>query len=267
MFGMAPGAVVFESADVDAYDRLVGRYAPPLARAHARLLRLRKGHDVLEIGCRTGALTEALASVVGARRVSGVEPFEPFAEACRARVPGADIRIATAEEIPDFGRVFAVATSQLVLNVVTDADATVRTMSQAVRAGGTVASVVWDYRGGMTLLRAFWDAALERDPGAPDEGRTVPHCTTGGLRALWLRAGLSDVRTGEIVVEAHYADFDDLWAPFTAGIGPAGAYYGSLDTERREALRSRYSARLGNPDGSLTLAARAWFVRGTVGES
>jgi SAM-dependent methyltransferase len=267
MLGMALGAVVFESADLDAYDRFVGRYAPPLARAHARLLRLRKGHDVLEIGCRTGALTEALASVVGAGRVSAVEPSEPLAEACRARVPGADIRIAAAEEIPDFGRVFAVATSQLVLNVVTDADSTVRTMSRAVRAGGTVASVVWDYRGGMTLLRAFWDAALERDPGAPDEGRTMPHCTTGGLRALWLRAGLSDVRTGEIVVKAHYADFDDLWAPFTAGIGPAGAYCASLDAERRNALRSRYATRLGNPEGAFTLAARAWFVRGTVGES
>ncbi len=267
MLGMTRGAVLFESADVDAYDRFVGRYTSALARLHARLLGLRKGNDVLEIGCGPGALTEALASLVGGDHVFAVEPSESFAEACRTRVPDADVRVATADDLPDFDLEFAAATSQLVLNFVADADATVQTMSDAVRAGGTVASVVWDYRGAMTLLRAFWDAALEGDPGAPDEGRTMPHCTPGGLRALWLRAGLSDVRTRELVVDAHYADFDDLWEPFLAGIGPAGSYCAALDPERREALRERYFARLGGPAGPFTLTARAWYVSGTVGRS
>jgi SAM-dependent methyltransferase len=267
MFEMTRGAVSLEPADVDAHDRFVGRYAPALARAHVRLLGLRKGHDVLEIGCGPGELTAALASAVGADHVCGIEPSEPFAEACRARVPDADIRVATTEDMPDFGREFAAATSQLVLNFVADADETVRTMSDAVRPGGTVASVVWDYRGAMTLLRAFWDAAVEGDPAAPDEGRTMPHCTPGGLRALWLRSGVSDVSTSEIVVDAHYADFDELWEPFLAGIGPAGSYCAALDPERREALRERYLTRLGSPAGPFTLTARAWYVSGTAGRS
>jgi SAM-dependent methyltransferase len=261
---MALAAVSFQSADVEAHDRFVGRYGPALARAHLRLLGLRKGQDVLEIGCGPGALTETLASAVGSRHVFAVEPSEPFADACRHRVPGADIRVATVDDLPQFGREFAVATSQLVLNFVPDADRALRAMTDAVREGGAVASVVWDYRSGMHLLRAFWDAALELDRSAPDEARTMPHCTPGGLRALWLRGGLAAVRTAEIVVDARYDDFDDLWAPFPAGVGPAGAYCASLDPDRLEALRTRFFARLGSPEGPLQLSARAWFVRGTV---
>ena len=262
---VARGARTFEAASAaETYDRHVGRYAPALARTHVRLLGLRKGDDVLEVGCGPGALTEALVQVVGDGHVFAVEPSEPFAEACRHRVPGADVRVSGAEELPDFGRTFAAATSQLVLNFLTDADAGVRAMSSAVRPAGVVASVVWDYRGGMRMLRVFWDAALELDRHAPDEGRTMPHCTTAGLRALWRRAGLDRIQTGELVVEARYADFEDFWAPFTTGLAPSGAYCASLEPEHREALRAMCLRRLGSPDGPFVLEARAWSVRGLV---
>ena len=261
---VARGARTFEDAAAETYDRHVGRYAPALARAHVRLLELRKRNDVLEVGCGTGALTAALADRVGSRHVCAVDPSELFVEACRARVPGADVRVGTAEELPDFGREFAAATSQLALNFMTDADAGVRAMSDAVRPGGVVASVVWDYRAGMRMLRAFWDAALELDPAAPDEGRTMPHCTPAGLRALWMRAGLDRVKTGELAVEARYEDFDDLWAPFPTGLAPAGRYCASLDADHRRSLRALFFRRLGSPEGPFLLEARAWSVRGVV---
>jgi SAM-dependent methyltransferase len=255
--------VTFEAA-AETYDLHVGRYTPALARAHVPLLEVRKGREVLEVGCGPGALTEVLAKTVGATHVCAVEPSEPFAEACRRRVPDADVRIATAEALPDFGRAFAAATSQLVLNFMSDADAGVGSMRRAVRDGGIVASVVWDYRSGMRMLRAFWDAALELDRDAPDEGRTMPHCTPAGLRALWRRAGLDHVQTGELVVEARYADFEDFWAPFPTGIAPSGAYCASLEPEHREALRALVHRHLGSPQGPFRLEARAWYVRGTV---
>ena len=257
------GAATFQ-ATAETYDRHVGRYGPALAHAHVRRLALRSGSDVLEIGCGPGALTAALADAVGSRHVYALDPSEPFVEACRERVPGADVRVATAEALPDYRREFAVATSQLVLNFMTDADAGVRAMRDAVRRGGTVASVVWDYRAGMTMLRAFWDAALELDPSAPDEGRTMAHCTPSALRALWTRVGLGDVRTGDIVVHASYESFDDYWAPFTTGLAPSGAYCASLDDDRREALREACFRRLGSPEGPFCLDARAWFVSGSV---
>ena len=35
----------------------------------------------------------------------------------------------------------------------------------------------------MTMLRVFWGAALELDPAAPDEGRTMRYCTDDEQRA------------------------------------------------------------------------------------
>ena len=260
---MVRGARTFE-APAETYDRHVGRYTPALARAHLRLLDLARRSDVLEVGCGPGALTEVLVEAVGASHVCAVDPSEPFVEECRRRVPEADVRVGGAEDLPDFGREFAAATSQLVLNFMSDGDAGVASMTGAVGDGGMVASVVWDYRSGMRMLRAFWDGALELDRGAPDEARTSAHCTPAGLRALWLRAGLDRVETGELVVQARYADFEDFWEPFTTGVAPSGAYCAGLDPEQRDALRELVFRHLGSPGGPFALDARAWYVRGIV---
>jgi hypothetical protein len=115
----------------------------------------------------------------------------------------------------------------------------------------------------MTMLRAFWDAAAEIDPAAPDEGR-MRWCSPAELRELWEAAGLATVVTAEMVVEASYQGFDDLWQPFTQGVGPAGAFCVSLEPERREALREAYRRLLAAGDEPFSLKARAWFVRGTA---
>jgi SAM-dependent methyltransferase len=128
------------------------------------------------------------------------------------------VRLGTVEELPDFDMSFDVVTSQLVVNFMTDAEAGVRAMRDATRKGGIVASCVWDYADAMTMLRAFWDAALELDPDAPDEGRTMPHCSRDGLYLLWQRSGLEDIETGELHAEARYQDFDDFWSPFPLGL-------------------------------------------------
>jgi hypothetical protein len=92
----------------------------------------------------------------------------------------------------------------------------------------------------------------------------MPHCTPAALRALWSRCELDDIRTDQLVVEASYEGFDDLWEPFMAGVGLSGAYASALEPDDREELRERYFQRLGAPAGPFRLSARAWFVRGTV---
>ena len=67
---------------------------------------------------------------------------------------------------------------------------------------------------------------------------------------------------GELSVTVEYEDFDDLWAPFPTGIGPAGAFCASLDPERQQALRAALSRRLGDPEGPFELSARAWYAVG-----
>jgi SAM-dependent methyltransferase len=249
-------------ASAEAYDRYVGRYGRALASAHALVAGVEPGDVVLDVGCGPGALTEKLASITGAERVAALDPSPEFVEACRARVPGADIRVGTAEQMPGFGCVFDVVMSQLVVNFMTDAEAGVSAMRDAARAGGAVTSCVWDYADGMTMLRAFWDAALELAADAPDEARTMRHCSPAELSALWEGVGLAAVETRALVVEASYDDFDDLWAPFLAGVGPGGAYVAALAPDAQLTLREAYRRHLATPSGPFTLSARAWFVRG-----
>jgi SAM-dependent methyltransferase len=255
--------VSFE-ADAAVYDRHVGRYAAELSAAHIAAARVARGDHVLDVGCGPGGLTRALADLVGAENVAAVDPSKSFVAACGTRVPGADVREGAAESLPFEDGAFDVVLSQLVVNFMRDADAGLAEMRRVARGGGSVASCVWDYADGMTMLRAFWDGALDLDPDAPDEARTMRYCSEPELRDLWLRGGLHDVDTGVLVVEAAYDNFDDYWAPFPTGLAPSGAYCASLDAERQEAFRAAVFRRLGEPAGPFTLTARAWFVNGSV---
>lgn len=262
-----PGAETFRTS-ADAYDRLVGRYSPQLATALIDFAGVQPGMRAVDVGCGPGALTAALAERLGPGRVSAADPSEPFAGACRERVPGAEVVVAPAEELPFADGEFDAALSQLVVNFMTDAEAGVRELARVTTAGGIVASCVWDYGGAMTLLRAFWDAAREIDPergAAADEAVVMRWCAEGDLAALWEAAGLRDVRAGALTVSAAYADFEDLWAPLPTGIAPSGAFCASLDDERRAALHDAYRRRLAVGDGPFELSARAWAVAGVAG--
>jgi len=246
----------------DVYDRYMGRYSSELAPRLVGFAGVEPGMRAVDVGCGPGALTEALAERLGAERVAAADPSEPLLAACAERVPGADVRVASAEELPWPEGAFDVALSQLVVNFMRDAGVGVAEMRRVVRPGGVVASCTWDYADGMRMLRIFWDAALALDPGAPDEGRTMRFQSERELREVWEGAGLAEVETGSLEVETTYAHFDDYWEPFTFGAGPGGAYCASLDEERRAALREECRRRLGDPEGPFTLIARAWAVRG-----
>ena len=194
---------MFEVA-TEAYDRLVGRYSPALARELIRFAGVGQGMRALDVGCGPGALTAELAERLGPAGVAAVDPSEPFAAACRSRVPGADVRVAGGEALPFEDDAFDATLSQLVVDFMADPPAGVREMARVTRPGGVVASCVWDYAGEMTLLRSFWDAAIEVDPRAEalDEGRTMPWCRDGDLARLWEDVGLTGVRFGAIEVRA-----------------------------------------------------------------
>jgi ubiquinone/menaquinone biosynthesis C-methylase UbiE len=245
-----------------AYDGYMGRYAVRLAPLLIAFAGVQRGERVLDVGSGPGSLAEVLGDLVGPEHVAAVDPSEPFAAATAERVPAADVRVGAAESLPWPVDTFDAALAQLVVNFMSDADAGVAEMRRVVRPGGTVASCTWDYSGGMTMLRTFWDAALTLDAEAPDEARTMRYHDPEDLRELWLRAGLEEVETDALVVDASYRDFDDYWEPFTSGVGPGGAYCLSLDPDRRAALREECRHRLGDPESAFTLSATAWAVKG-----
>ena len=82
------------------------------------------------------------------------------------------------------------------------------------------------------------------------------------LVELWQRVGLSDVESDHLRVETSYTGFDDLWEPFTFGVGPAGAYLAKLEPDQQEQVRKEFFKRVGEPSGPFTLSATACAVRG-----
>jgi ubiquinone/menaquinone biosynthesis C-methylase UbiE len=214
------------------------------------------------VGCGPGGLTAVLADRVGADNVAAIDPAPHFAEACRKRQPGADVRVGVAEELPWPDGGFDATLSCLVVAFMQDADRGVREMARVTRPGGTVAACMWDIPGGgMTMLSTFWRVVRDIDPDAVGEQLRVG-VVDGDLGERFRRAELRDVEDGSLEATADYAGFDDFWEPFTFAVGPAGNYLAKSPPERRERIRESLRAAL--PDGPFTLTARAWYARGTA---
>jgi SAM-dependent methyltransferase len=245
----------------DAYDRFMGRYSRLLSPQMADLAGVTVGQRALDVGCGPGALTTELVERLGADAVAAVDPSEPFVAAARERHPGVDVRQAPAENLPFADDTFGATLAQLVVHFMTDPVAGLSEMRRVTRPGGAVAACVWDHAGGKGPLGVFWQAARELDPGVHDEG-DLPGAREGHLAQLFTDAGLSDVRSSTVVAELEHASFEEWWDPYTAGVGPAGAYVATLDAERQAALRERCRAIL--PGGPFTLASVAWAARGTA---
>ena len=188
--------------------------------------------------------------------------------ASRVTDPRASFAVADAQALDRPDAAYDAVASSLVLNFLPDPARGAAEMRRVARPGGVVAGYVWDYAGEMQLMRRFWDAAAELDPEAADldEGRRMAGCNPADLEALFSGAGLEEVETRAIDVPTVFADFDDYWSPFEGGQGPAPGYCVSLPPDRRAALRERLRETLpAASDGSISLVARAWAVRGTSG--
>jgi SAM-dependent methyltransferase len=257
-------------ASGDLYEPYVGRWSRLVARQFLSWVGAPQGLDWLDVGCGTGALTEAVAELCTPKRLVGIDPSPAFLNFARQRLGDnrAEMREADAQSLPFAGAEFDRVVSGLVLNFVPDHAAAASEMARVLRPGGELALYVWDYAGRMELMRYFWDAAAALDPVAHDldEGRRFPICSPEPLRELLAKTGLSEIDTRAIDVRTVFRDFDDYWAPFLGGQAPAPGYCMSLDEDARGALRERLRASLPTrPDGSINLLARAWAVRGQKG--
>ena len=261
--GSAEGARSF-TAGGDAYDAFMGGDAVLLAPHMADLAGVTEGQRALDVGCGTGALTAELVRRLGAENVAGCDPSPSQLESCRAKLPDVELHEAPAEALPYPDATFDVALAQLVMHFTTDPERAAAEMRRVVTPGGRVAACVWDFEGGMQMLRAFWDAALTVDPWSPDELLAMPFGRAGELAALFAGAGLTDLHEAELTVERGYDDFEQLWSTLLLGVGPAGAHLMSLPAEKQEAMRAAYLDRLGRPSGSFTLTSVARAVVGTV---
>lgn len=252
-----------------AYESYIGRWSRRVAPRFLRRLPTGPPAAWLDVGCGTGALTQMILSSEQPIRVCAVDPSEAYLAVTRRGATGLplDVAAGSATSIPAGDGEFDRVVSGLVLNFVPQPESALAEMRRVSRAGGLVAAYVRDYADGMQLIRRFWDAAVAVDPTASDvdEARRFPLCRPGPLRDLFDSSGLVDVRVEAIDITTPFTDFEDLWRPFLGGQGPAPGYCAGLPEARRTQLRDELRGMLPErADGSITLTARAWAVRGTV---
>lgn len=253
----------------DAYDLYVGRWSRAVARDFLAWLGVPPGGRWLDVGSGTGALSETILQSASPSELVGVDSSAGFLAYASARMPDLPARFVAgdARALPVPLRYFDAVVSGLVLNFLPEPREMALEMIRAARSGGAVGCYVWDYAGGMEMMRAFWDAASVVDPAATalDEGeRFRGICNPDALTDLFATAGLRAVESRAIDIPTRFRDFDDYWTPFLGGQGPAPGYVATLDPDTRSALRERLRTTLPRAeDGSIRLSARAWAVRGT----
>ncbi|MBO9534039.1 MAG: class I SAM-dependent methyltransferase [Solirubrobacteraceae bacterium] len=250
------------AAPAEHYDRFMGRFTRTLAPAFIGAAGIGPGDGpVVDVGCGPGGLTLELAKTYGGEAIAAIDPADQFAAACRDRVPGADVRVGGAEELPWDDDAFGAALACLVIGFMRDPVRGISEMARVTRPGGTVAACMWHLPEGMPMLGHFWKAMLAVRPELPGE-RALVGTQEGQIGDVFRTAGLIDVREGSIAAAADYTGFDDYWEPLTNGVGPAGQALAALPEADRERVRD--TAKAGLPDGPFTLEARAWLAVGTV---
>ena len=251
----------------DSYEPYVGRWSRLVAQEFIRWLTIPANSQWLDVGCGTGALSQTILELANPKKVKGIDRSEGYVEFLLSHVndPRMEFEVGNAQTLP-FGReTFDVAVSGLVLNFVPQPNQMIAEMARVVPRGGNVALYVWDYAGKMQMMRHFWNAVTALDQAARDldEGKRFPICNPNSLKNLFQNAGLSEVEVHPIDIPTDFKDFNDYWAPFLGGQGPAPGYAMSLNEEQRARLRQRiYNSLPFALDGSIPLTARAWAVRG-----
>jgi SAM-dependent methyltransferase len=252
----------------EPYERYMGRWSRRVAAQFLAWLGIPSGRRWLDVGCGNGALCGAILDNCSPSSVIGVEPSQGFLAKAQEQLAGRVVlRQGTAAQVPLNDSTVDVTCSGLVLNFLPDPSAALVEMTRVTRDGGAIAAYLWDYAGNMELIRLFWETALELDPEAArrDEGVRFPMCNPGALTLLFENSGLRAVEVIAIDIPTLFPNFDDYWRPFLGGQGPAPAYAMVLDGALRQRLRDRLQQRLPvQADGSISLTARAWAVRGTV---
>ena len=263
----------FTAHDGAAYERMMGRWSRRLAPGFLAFAGVPGPHEVvLDLGCGTGVLTEALLACAPQARVQGVDLSPAYVAQARERLAGRArfaVGDACALDLPDsaFDRVLCL----LVLHFVPQPERAIAEMMRVCRPGGTVAAAVWDAAGGYVANRMFFDTAALVDPQADarrSRNYTRPLTRPGQLAQAWHAGGLQDIESTQLLIRMDFEHFEDWWSPYLGREGPIAEYVATLDAVTRErleaALRRAYLA--GEPDGPRSFAAVAWAVRGRVPE-
>lgn len=261
----------FVAADGDGYELQMGRWSRRLCEPFLDFTGTATGEDILDVGCGTGCLAQALVRRCQFRQLRGID-FSPVYVAHATR-HNADPRItfevgdACALDLPNhsFDRVL----SLLVLHFVPNTERAIAEMLRVARPGAVVAAAVWDARGGFVANRIFFDTAAALDPNATERrarNYTRPMTRPGELGNAWRAAGFQQVSEIMLSIRMEFTSFEDYWAPYEGKDGPGAEYMATLAPADRATLREavRLAYVDGEVDGPRSYAAVAWAVKGVA---
>lgn len=257
---------VFSNAK--AYEGYVGRWSYFVARQFIPWLGSAPGLTWLDVGAGTGILTQAILDQASPAKVLAVDLAPDFIELARQNIHDdrVELKVEDAAKIAYESPIFDVSVAGLVLNFLPSPEQGVGNMVRAVKSGGIVAAYVWDYSGKMEMMRHFWEAAGQVDPVAKEmeAGQRFERWTPENMRSLFEAAMLNAVGVMPIDVPTRFQDFDDYWMPFQAAQGSVSKYLRSISDDTRSAIRDQLKRQLPiQADGTISLIARAWAVKGT----
>lgn len=257
---------IWESGD--PYEYFMGRWSLLVGQTFLEWLSASPGRKWLDVGCGTGALSEAVLSTQNPSELIAIDQSEGFVNSAQQRLGASancEVGNATALSFPDSK--FDYVISGLVLNFIPEPEKALREMKRVTTPDGTVAVYIWDYSGKMEFLKYFWDAVVELDPGASDlhEGTRFPNANSESLLHLFEDTEFANITVAPLEIETKFKNFADYWKPFLGGQGPAPTYVLSLNEPDRNRLRDCLHEKLPiQEDGSIPLIARAWAARGVV---
>lgn len=250
----------------DPYEYFMGRWSKLMAPVFLSWLNFSFNKSWLDLGCGTGALSESICSAYKPSNLTCLDPSAEFLKKAAEKLPGnVNFTIGNASNIPKPNDPFDIIVSGLAFNFFQDPDRALIEMKRVLNPNGTIAAYVWDYSGRMDLLRFFWDAAFEVDPGSHklDEGVRFPICHIDKLKNVFQQAGLSNIKAAYLDVTTVFKNFEDYWNPFLGVQGPAPTYLASLNEDLQTKLKNTLFKKLPlESDGSIKLLARAIAIQG-----
>jgi len=221
----------------------------------------------LDVGCGTGAFTEAVVARCLPLEVVGIDPSEEQLAFARTRpaARSARFRIGDAQALPFGENHFDVAVMALVITYLSDPARAVSEMARVVRPGGCVATYVWDVPGAGAPLHPIYVAMESLGMPAPHPpGAAVSR--RDRVRMLWEDAGLESIESRVIRVPVVYSDFNDFWDATSVPAGAAGKAIHDLSPAVREQVRDRLRKQLrAGSDGRIAYEAFANAIKGRVG--
>jgi SAM-dependent methyltransferase len=252
------------------YDRFMGRWSARLAPLFADFAGITEGR-VLDVGCGTAVLSRTLLDLSPTAQVVGIDPASSYLVHAQRSIDSPRIAFVcgAAEALPFAEARFDAAFGLFVVPEFAEPAAAVHEMKRVTRAGGLLATCIWDFRQGMPMFSLFWEAASAIAPDAvarrrAETGGPSPYASPAALEGLWRKGGLAEVRTTALQVPLDFASVEDFWTPFLLGATGTSAFACDLDASTGGAVAARLRQMIGERwgEGRFTLVATAFAVAG-----